>query len=193
MAKSKGNFFILKDVLEKGYSPKAIRYLLMSTHYRQKLNFTFKALDSSENTIKKFKEFLMKLKSVRGSKDNPKINSLIKKAKDDFENAMDDDLNISGGEAAIFTFMTGINKIIVDISRKDALKVFNLMMEFDKVLGILDFKEEKTPKQILELVNKRNKARTNKDWKLADKIRDKIKKKGYSLDDTPKGSVVKRI
>ncbi len=191
MSKSKGNFYILKDVLDKGHSSKAMRYLLMSTHYRQKLNFTFKSLEGAEQSIRRFKEFMLKLKSVKGSKDNSTINKLIKKAKDDFENAMDDDLNISGGEAAIHTFMTAVNKL--EMSRKDALKVFNLMMEFDKVLGILEFKKEKTPKTILELVKKRDKARKDKDWQLADKIRDEIKKKGYALDDTPKGSVVKKI
>ena len=193
MAKSKGNFFILKDVLEKGHSPKAIRYLLMSTHYKQKLNFTFKALEGAENTIKRFREFLLKLKSVKGGKDNKKINALVKKAKEDFEDALDDDLNISGGEAAIFTFMTAVNKLIADMSRKDALKAFNLMMEFDKVLGIFEFEEEKISKTILELVKKREKARKDKDWKLADKLREQIKKKGYSIDDTGKGSVVKKI
>ena len=193
MAKSKGNFFILKDVLEKGHSPKALRYLLMSTHYKQKLNFTFKALEGAENTIKRFREFLLKLKSVKGGKDNKKINALVKKAKEEFENALDDDLNISGGEAAIFTFMTAVNKLIADMSRKDALKAFNLMMEFDKVLGIFEFEEEKIPKTILELVKKREKARKDKDWKLADKLREQIKKKGYSIDDTGKGSVVKKI
>ena len=132
MAKSKGNFFILKDILDKGYSPKAIRYLLLSTHYRQKLNFTFKSLEGAEQSIKRFKEFMFKLKGVKGSKNNPKINDLIEKAKEEFESAMDDDLNISGGEAAIHTFMTGVNKIITNISRKDALKAFNLMMELAK-------------------------------------------------------------
>ncbi|MBN2368728.1 cysteine--tRNA ligase [Candidatus Woesearchaeota archaeon] len=190
MSKSKGNFFILKDVLGKGYSPKAVRYELMATHYRQKLNFTFEALDASENAIKRFREFLIKLKAVKGKEDNPKIDSMIKDAKDEFEAAMDDDLNISGGLAAVFNFMSEINK--AEISRKDALKAFNLMMEFDKVLGILEFKDEKVPKEIMDLVKRRDQARKDKDWVLADKLRDAIKDNGYVVDDTAEGSFVKK-
>jgi cysteinyl-tRNA synthetase len=97
MSKSKGNFFIIKDLLKKGHSQKALRYMLLSTHYRQQLNFTFEAFDSAENIIKKFKEFLIKLKSVKEKKDNSSIDTILKDAKNKFELSMDDDLNISGG------------------------------------------------------------------------------------------------
>ncbi|MEM3374170.1 MAG: cysteine--tRNA ligase [Candidatus Woesearchaeota archaeon] len=197
MSKSKGNFYTLRDLLNKGYSAKAIRYLLMATHYRQKLNFTFSGLESAENTIKKFKEFMLRLKNIeeKNNNNNSKVNELIKKAKQDFENAMDDDLNISEGLAVIFEFMNQINKLIADnnLSRNDALKVFNLMMEFDKVLGILDFSEEKIPEKVLELVKKREEARKNKNWKLSDELREEIKKLGYYVDDSGEKSIVKKI
>ncbi len=195
MSKSKGNFYILKDILNKGYSAKAIRYLLLGTHYRQKLNFTFSALDAAENTIKKFKEFILKLKTIESKENNPNIDKLIKESKEKFEKAMDDDLNISEGVAAIFEFMTETNKLIAEnkISRNDALKAFNLMMEFDKVFGILDFAEDKIPEEIISLVKKREEARKNKDWQLSDKIREEITKKGYQIDDSGKGSLVKKI
>jgi cysteinyl-tRNA synthetase len=195
MSKSKGNFYVLKDILAKGYSAKAMRYLLMGTHYRQKLNFTFSALDAAENTIKKFKEFIVKLKSVQGKKDNAEVQKLIKNAQHKFDEAMDDDLNISEALAAIFELMTETNKMLSEesLSRKDALAVFDLMMEFDKVLGILDFEEEKIPHDILELVKKREEARKEKNWKLSDELRDEIKKKGWQVDDSGKGSLVKKI
>ncbi|MEM4397572.1 MAG: cysteine--tRNA ligase [Candidatus Woesearchaeota archaeon] len=197
MSKSKGNFYTLRDLLNKGYSAKAIRYLLMATHYRQKLNFTFSGLESAENTIKKFKEFILKLKNIdeKNKKNNIEIDDLIKKAKQDFENAMDDDLNISEALAVVFEFMNTINKIIAEnnLSRNDALKVFNLIMEFDKVLGILDFSEEKIPENVLELVKKREEARKNKNWKLSDELREEIKKLGYYVDDSGEKSIVKKI
>jgi cysteinyl-tRNA synthetase len=195
MSKSKGNFYILKDILEKGYTPKAVRYLLLSTHYRQNLNFTLVSLDAAENVIKKFKEFLMKLKSVQGSNDNKDIDALLERAKSDFEGSMDDDLNISGGLAAIFDFMTSANKMMAEgtMSRNDALRCFNLMMEFDKVLGVLEFEEEKIPDSVLELVKKREQARKDKDWKVSDQIRDELKSLGYAVDDSGKGSLIKRI
>lgn len=194
MSKSKGNFFIIKDLLEKGHSPKALRYMLLSSHYRQQLNFTFESFDSAENIIKRFKEFLMKLKAVKSKEDNKHIDAIINNAKDQFEISMDDDLNMSGGLAAIFEFMTEINKLMSEslLSRNDALKCFNLMMEFDKVLGLFEFKEEKIPKEILDLVKQRDKARIDKDWAASDKLRDEIKKKGYVVEDTKEGSVVKK-
>ena len=195
MSKSKGNFYILKDILDKGHSPKAVRYLLLSAHYRQQINFTFDTIVASEQVIKKFKEFLMKLKSIEDGTDNPSSDSLIKTAKDNFEAGMDDDLNVSEGMAAIFEFMTSVNKLIADnkLSRNDALKFFNLMMEFDKVLGVLEFKDEDIPSEVQELVKQRDEARTQKNWELSDSLRDKIKELGYSVDDTGKGSVVKKI
>ncbi|MBD3203180.1 cysteine--tRNA ligase [Candidatus Woesearchaeota archaeon] len=194
MSKSKGNFYILKDILDKGYSPKAVRYLLMSTHYRQKLNFTFEGLDSAEQNIAKFKEFLRNLKAVKSEKDNPEISDKIKKSKQDFENTMDHDLNISRGLAVIFEFMKDINKLISEdkISRQDALQAYNLMMEFDKVLGIMEFKEQKIPEEIKELAEKREKARQEKDWETADKLRDEIKEKGYEIEDKGDAYIIKK-
>ena len=195
MSKSKGNFYILKDVLDKGYAPKAIRYLLLSTHYRQNLNFTFEALGSAENVIKKFKEFLMKLKLVELKNDNHEVSEIIAKAKSEFEAAMDDDLNISGGLAAIFDFMTSANKLLAEdnLSRNDALKCFDRMMEFDKVLGMLEFKDEKIPDEVMALVTKRDAARAEKNWPESDRIREQLKEMGYAVDDSGKGSLVKKI
>lgn len=195
MSKSKGNFYVLKDILEKSYSPRAVRYLLMGTHYRQNLNFTFQSLESAEMIIRKFKEFIIRLKETESKKDNDKIDELIKKAKEGFEEAMDDDLNISEAMASVFEFMTSVNKMISDesLSKQDALKAFNLMMELDKVLGIMEFEEEEIPQDILEIVRKREEARKNKDFAMSDRLRDEIKAKGYYVDDSGKGSVVKKI
>jgi cysteinyl-tRNA synthetase len=196
MSKSKGNFFVLKDILEKGYSPKAVRYLLMGSHYRQQLNFTFESLDASEHTIKKFKEFLMRLRAVKGTKENnPDLDKIILNAKDGFEKAMDDDLNTSVALASVFEFMNEVNKLVAEekLTHKDALKAFNLMMELDKVLGILDFIDDVIPKEVVELVKKREDARKKKDYKLSDELREKIKALGYYVDDTGKGGIVKKV
>ena len=194
MSKSKGNFYILKDVLDKGFSQKALRYLLISTHYRQKVNFTFQALEGAENTIKKFKEFLLKLSSVNEVKGS-EVSKTISKAKLTFEKAMDDDLNISGALAAIFDLMHGINKLIAEnnLSKINAKKCLDQMIEFDKVLGIMKFEQDKIPVSINALVKKREQARADKNWDLSDKLRDELKDKGYYVDDTDKGSVVKKL
>ena len=113
----------------------------------------------------------------------------------EFEDAMDDDLNISEAEAAVFEFMNLANKLMAEnkLSKKEAMGCIKQMRAFDTILGILDFEEEKIPEEITGLVKKREGARKNKEWKLADELRGKIKKKGYSIDDTDSGSVVKKL
>jgi len=194
MSKSLGNFYTIRDLLKKGYSAKAIRYVLMATHYKVQLNFTEDGLKAAESTIKRFREFMERLEDVKETNDNEEINKLIEKVKSDFEEKMDDDLNISEAMASIFDFMKDINKLIDsnNISKKNANDVLKAMKGFDKVLGILKFEKEKIPDNIVTLVKKREIAREKKDWELSDKLRDEIKKKGYTLDDSKDGTKVKK-
>ncbi|MBD3262863.1 cysteine--tRNA ligase, partial [Candidatus Woesearchaeota archaeon] len=188
MSKSLGNFYTLRDLLEKGYDPLAIRYVLLSTHYRTKLNFTFKELDSAKNIIERFQEFMLRLKKYKGKKHNKKINTLIKKAKKDFEKHMNNDLNISPALAAVFNFIKKVNKLITDkkISTKDAKQAYTQMLKFDKVLG-LKLKSVKQKKKLSkkhkELIKEREKLRKQRKWKQADKIREQLKKEGIVLED----------
>jgi cysteinyl-tRNA synthetase len=191
MSKSLGNFFTLRDLLDKGYDPKAIRYLLFSTYYRQKLNFTFEGLEAAKKAVDKLNNFIFNLKDAKGE-DNKKVDSLIKKAENDFEEKMDDDLNISEGLAVVFGFVNDIYKI--KISKKDAEKVIKAMKKFDSVLGVIDFdKEENVSRDIEKLIKEREEARKNKDWEKADKIRDDLKKKGIELIDTKEGVRWKKV
>jgi len=195
MSKSLGNFYTLRNLLKKGHSPKAIRYLLLSAHYKVQLNFSEKGLKAAEATIEKFKEFITKLKDVKTGKENKNIVKLISKVKKDFESHMDDDLNISSALASIFDFMREVNKLLMknNIGKKNASDVLKTMKEFDNVLGILDFEEKKMPKEVMELVRRREEVRKNKDFKTADNIREKLKKKGYHVDDTLEGARVKKL
>ena len=193
MSKSLGNFFTLKDLLKKGYSPKAIRWVLMSTHYRKKLDFTFQDLDAAKKTLMNLQDFLKNLDEAGGS--GAKVDSLIKKASKEFEKAMDDDLNISQAQAYMFEFVHEVNKLMADkkLSKKDAQKVKDLVKKFDKVLGVLEEEKEEIPEEIILLAQAREDARKNKDWETADKIRDRLKEHGYLLEDTEKGVRVKKI
>ncbi len=190
MSKSLGNFYTLRDLLKKGYEPRAIRFLLLSAQYKQKLNFSFKGLESAKNTLQRLDDFILNLKNTKGNKDNKKVDKSIKKVKDEFEKAMDDDLEISNALAAIFNFIKQINKL--NISKKDAKKIEKTMFELDKVLGVIKTKEEKIPKEIMDLIKEREKARKEKDYKRADKIREKIKEKGYLVEDTKEGPKIKK-
>jgi len=196
MAKSLRNFYTVRDLLEKGYDPMAIRYLLLSTHYRQQLNFTFQSLEAAENTIKRLQNFMERLEEADGKGIGEKIQNLIEKTKKNFELAMDDDLDINTALSHLFSFVREVNKLIDEnkLSQKEARQVKNLMLEFDKVLGILTpIEEEGLPAEIMNLIQEREKARKAKNWKKADEIRRKLLEMGIILEDTPKGVKWKRI
>ncbi len=106
---------------------------------------------------------------------------------------MENDLNISGGLAVIFEFMTAINKIMNKISKKDAKEIKKIMRGFDSVLGIMEHKKVEINKKVKELVEERETARKAKDWGTADKIRDQLKEKGIILEDTPHGVRWKKV
>ncbi|OIO62049.1 cysteine--tRNA ligase [Candidatus Woesearchaeota archaeon CG_4_10_14_0_2_um_filter_33_10] len=197
MSKSLGNFYTLRDLLKKGYSPRSIRYVLMATHYRQKMNFSFEGLNAADNAINRLDEFMAKLDNIKGDRHNPKISELIEKVKSDFEDAMDDDLNVSIALSVMFDFMKKINTFIMNdkMSRKDAEKAIALMYDFDSVFGILkkEEKKEEINKEIKQLIEKRQEARKNNDYELADKIRDQLKEKGIILKDTKDGVRLEKI
>ena len=199
MSKSLGNFYTLRDLIKKGHKPEAIRYELLSTHYRQQLNFTEEGLKAAANAIERLNTFISKVsifkKVLSKNKQDPKIKSLIEKAKKDFIKNMDDDLNISEAFAAIFDFVKEINKKMEPdgIDKRDAKDIIDFMKEIDSVLGIINFKEEKIPKEIKELAEEREKARKAKDFSKADKIRNEIKKRGYLIEDSKGGTKIKKI
>lgn len=191
MSKSLGNFFTLRDLLEKGYEPKAIRYELLSTNYRQKLDFKEENLKKIPETLKRFDEFLDKLNHIKKTENNKQVKVLINTVKEKFEKEMDNDLNISGALASIFVFMTEVNKIMEDISINDANNIKDTLMKFDSVLGIMTFKKQEIPKEIINLAEKRLLARQNKDWDASDKIRYEINSKGYFISDEKEGYRIK--
>jgi len=195
MSKSLGNFYTLRDLLEKGYDPKAVRYELLATHYRTKLDFREDNLKKIPETLQKFYDFLDKLDEVKESPTQPTpsgVDKLIEKSKKDFEEAMDNDLNISGGLAAIFEFMTSINKIMDNIGSDDAVKVKEVMLGFDSVLGVMEHEKVDVPAEITELAEKRLAAKKEKNFEDADKLREEIASKGYIIEDSKEGYKIKR-
>jgi len=191
MSKSLGNFYTLRDLLKKGYSAKAIRYLLMSAHYRTQLNFKEDGLKQIEKTLQNLLDFMDRIKQDVSGDGEVKIEEFKKR----FEDAMDDDLNMPLALAAVFDFVSTVNKAMEEkkISKKNLKEVYKQMLEFDKILGILEHKKEKIPKEISELAKQREEARKNKDWKTSDKLRDEIKDRGYLIEDTPSGYRIKKL
>ncbi len=195
MSKSLGNFYTLRDLLNKDHNPKAIRYLLLSANYRVQLNFTEDAVKAAENAVQRLSDFMIKLKEIKSNTEKSNIKKLINKTKNNFEKSMDDDLNISSALSHIFDFVKEINTSMMKnkIGQKNAKEIIELMNDFDKVLGILEEKEEKLAPEIKKLIDERERARKEKDFARADKIRQDLKSKGITLEDTKDGVRWKRL
>jgi len=191
MGKSLGNYYTLSDIMAKGYDTKALRYVLLATHYRQQLNFTFDGLEAAKNAIERLVNFVRRLMQADGKGCEEKIRQLMNRVQEDFEGAMDDDLNIGPALAALFDFVRDVNKLMDDnvLGRGEAEEVCKLMVKFDKVLGVIGEvkKEEVLSKEAEELIRKREEARKAKDWETADKVREQLKAMGIIIEDTPQG------
>jgi len=191
MAKKLGNFYTLRDLLAKGYDPTAIRYLLLSTHYRQQFNFTFEGLDSAKGAIDRLRNLVRRLHDSDGKDSEDKIQKLVTHVQAGFGDAMDDDLNISIALAALFDFVREVNNLLDAnaVSKEEAAEVGGLLMQLDNVLGVIGKVEveEALPQDIDALVQKREAARKAKNWKEADAIRAQLKEMGIAIEDTAQG------
>lgn len=186
MSKSLGNFYTLRDILDKGYKPRAIRYTLLSTHYRQQLNFTLDSVSAAQASIDRLQELVNNMQSSSKEQNNKEnIDELIETTKQKFEEAMNDDLNISIALSQVFTFLKEVNKL--ELGKDNARKVIEFMKSIDTVIGVLNFSSADIPENVHKLVKEREAARANKDWAAADKLRDKIKSMGYSVQDSKEG------
>ncbi len=190
MAKKFDNFYTLRDLLEKGYNPIAIRYLLLSSHYRAQFNFTFEALDAAGAAVERLKNFARRLQDVQGEGSGGKIAEWLGEVLRGFGDAMDDDLNVSVALAVLFDFIREVNVLLDSgiVSRSEADEVVVTMKRFDSVLGVVGKIEEETlPKGAAELIAKREKARIAKDWATADALRARLNELGVAVEDTARG------
>ncbi len=196
MSKSKGNFFTFRDLHEQGYSPLAIRYLLLSVPTRKQLNFTFEGLQGAETTVarlRNFRSLVRDAKAVEGS--DQEVLSIVANSLSDFESAMDDDFNTAAALAAIHDMVREINTIIANdrILSKDRDAVLDAIAKFDSVLGIFGKVEEGSlDAEIEALVAEREEARRQRNFARSDEIRDLLAGRGIVLEDTKDGVRWKR-
>jgi cysteinyl-tRNA synthetase len=209
MSKSLGNIYTLNDLIGKGYRGEEIRYVLINCHYRETLNFRLSELDAARKTIQHIIETLRRLDLIREKKTRveekerkkktKKIQKLLQDTRKRFEKEMDSDLNLPRAFSVFFEFLAEVNKIVDEIDREEAREIMNFIYDLDRVFGLglkkiyEATKKIKIPKRILELVERREKARREKNFKLADKLREEIKASGFWVDDTPHGPVVKKL
>ncbi len=195
MSKRLGNFYTLRDLLNKGYTGRDVRYMLLHTHYRTQLNFTFEGLDGAVHSLERLDDFVRRLKTIKEEKEET-ISSLLKGTEAEFAKALADDLNISVALASLFELVRKINGLVDQnkIGKKDAEATLALLNKFNTVLGVLQFEpeEEIIPQELEELLRRREEARGSKNWKIADECRDKILGSGYLIEDTPHGARLKK-
>ncbi len=194
MSKSFNNFFTLRQILDKGYSPLAVRYVLMATHYRQQLNFTFDGLDAARNAIERYNDFHANLSDYDGGESSGEADEVVRKTLTRFEENLDDDLNISGALGAVFDFIRDINRLRAEnkLSGDERDKALDAVRKIDSVLNLLQADEGDLESEVMALIEKRNQARKDKDFATADQVRDQLLAMDIILEDTPSGTKWKK-
>jgi len=198
MSKSKGNFFTLRQLLNKGYSGRILRWVLLGTHYRQSLNFSFKACSDAKISLQRLDNFSLALHNA-SQKQTTGIQlakTIINNANQKFTNSLCDDLNISATLAALFDLVREGNKLLDKnkIAGEASQNILQLLRKFDTVLAVLNIDQQQTvPQEILDKANERQQARKNRDFALSDKIRDQLLEQGWIIEDTANGPRVKQI
>jgi cysteinyl-tRNA synthetase len=193
MSKSLGNFFTLRDLVAKGIDPLAIRWVLLATHYRQPNNFAFDAVEAATQSLRRIRDFRIRLGELRGGGED--LAGAVAACEAAFTEAMDDDLNISGALGAVFEFVREVNKRIDagEVGEAGGRAALALLDRLDAVTGILAPPAEgEAPQAVLDLVLERQQARRDKNFKRSDEIRDHLLAEGWVIEDTPDGPRVKR-
>ena len=195
MSKSLGNFYTLRDLEKKGYSGREIRWTLIGTHYRSKLNFSLAALDQARSALGKFDAFFQRLKALgAGSKGREAAEAACEKARTHFKGAFADDLNVAEAIAAVHTLEHTVNALAAkgELESEGAAVILDCFRDFDRILAVFDVDAEtkggtEVPDEVKVLAEERSAAKKAKDFRKADEIRDRLKELGWSIKDTPNG------
>ena len=196
MSKSLDNFFTLRDLMDRGCNPLALRYLLLSVHYRKQLNFTFDGVDQARKAIERVNGFLMRIREVpEEAAENTDLTERVAEARSEFEKALDNDLNTSAALAAVFELVREVN-LLLEEGAVGAINKGQILSFFHDVNAVFDvfqleeaFLEDET---IAQLIEEREEARRSKDFERADEIRNLLEERGVLLEDTKEGTRWKR-
>lgn len=192
MSKSLGNFYTLRDLLERGYQGREIRYMLLSAHYRESFNFTLEGLTGARSALGRIDECFSKMKELAGGTSAPPLPA-IEQA---FTAALDNDLNISAAWAVIFDWVRECNRKMAErsMSADEAASSVATWSKINVVLGVEKPQESlEAPPEVHELLAARQAARQARDFNKADTLRDEIKKRGWLIEDTPNGPKLKPL
>jgi cysteinyl-tRNA synthetase len=196
MSKSLGNVYSLHDVVARGHRPSALRYLLLSSHYRKQLNFTWAGMDQAEEALRRIADFMARLETAGSDAGGGVVETLLADARQAFREALEDDLNTAAALAVLFDLIRDVNAAF-DAGRAsaaDAARVREAMAEFDRVLGVIGLRREEDAQppvpidEIEGLIAERRAARQRKDFARADAIRTGLAERGILLEDNPGGT-----
>lgn len=189
--KSVSGRITLKDLLARGFKGREIRFLLLGTHYRKPLHFSLQALHAARRSLARLDRLVFRLRWTEGEGGKKEVSDWISQAREDFESAMDDDLNVSVALAAIFRLAKQLNPVLEDkaLGREQASQAMGFLHTANQVLQVLEL-DARFPQEgeILELIARRQAARKRKDWAEADRIRAELLGMGVILVDTPSGT-----
>lgn len=195
MSKSKGNFYTLRDLTSKGTSPRAVRYALLSAHYRKQLNFTQDLVRQAESSLKRLDEFVFFLQSInKAGQPDSGLKAALDKSHTGFENALDHDLNISEAMASVFELISAYYEGRDRLDKVLAADTLDYLRKIDAVLGfVLEEKAEGLCPEEEALLKERNEAKAARDFTRADAARARLLALGVEVRDTKDGVVWKRI
>jgi cysteinyl-tRNA synthetase len=200
MSKSLGNTYTIPDVVAKGFRPSAVRFLLLSAHYRKQLNFTWASLAAAEESLRRLTDFLARLALVNDEGSHPEIGERVSQARQAFADAMQDDLNTAAAIGAMFELVRALNAAIDagQAGTGDLPRIREAFAQFDAVLGVLSLRqaEDQQPPvavaEIEQLIEDRHAARRRRDFAAADRIRNDLAARGVLLEDSAGGTRWKR-
>jgi cysteinyl-tRNA synthetase len=192
MSKSLGNFYTLPDVLEKGYTGREIRYALMRVHYRAPLNFTWEGMEESRQSLARIDEWLARLRETAAKRIDDGKNKT--QPGEQFEQALDDDLNISAALGFLFETIRETNRAM-DENELDAASADAWLDWWKRINTVLDLEAEAeiaVPPEVAPLAKEREKARREKNWKRSDELREQISAFGWEVRDAKDGQKLTR-
>jgi len=192
MSRSLNNAVTIEDLKKNGYSGRDIRFFLLGVNYRKPITYSPEALKAAKNTLRKIDTFICRLGALtEGGQGFPDTDQLIYNLHHDFENALDDDLNMSGALAALFEFIGHLNVPLTEnkISRTDAVKITKALEKINNILAVMSFETKSLHQEIAELVERRQQARAARLWDEADRIRQQLSLSGVEVFDSPQGTL----
>jgi len=200
MSKSLGNVFTVRDILDKGYRASALRYLLVSVHYRKQLTFNWDVLAQAEAAVTRLADFVARLRTVKGGEGHEEIARRVTHARDEFRSMIASDLNVPAAQGVMFELVRDMNAAMDKgvLGEPDARLIRDAFDAFDRVLGVLVLRraEDAAPpvpaSEIDALIEARRAARRARDFSRADRIRADLEARGIILEDTAAGTRWKR-